>query len=463
MTKRTRAPIVCVLGHVDHGKTTLLDAVRKTNVAAKEAGGITQSIGASVITTKSGNKITFIDTPGHAAFSKMRSRGANVADIVILVVDASSGVKPQTLEALQLIKLAKIPFIVALTKIDLPSLNIEAVKGQLEKEEVIFEGRGGDTPVVQVSARTGKGLSELLETITLVGEVHEVHEAPNISLEAVVIESAKDRRGIVATVVVRSGSIKVGDQISAENTSGKVRALFNYRLESVKEIFAGEPAQILGFEDIPKVGSNISSGTSQKFPSFTSQIPTEVLEGEIPILIKAKDQGSMEALEGSIPSGFKVIFRSLGDVNESDVLIAKAANARIFTFATNISTNVAKLAETEGIKVEKFEIIYELIERLSEIIKKGEVEILGKAEIVALFPFNDKKIAGCKVISGKIGIKGSLILTRDEREVGRVRIISMKKMKAEVTEVKAGEEFGVIFEPQLDFSKGDVLVSVANK
>ncbi|OGM15878.1 hypothetical protein A2V56_05265 [Candidatus Woesebacteria bacterium RBG_19FT_COMBO_42_9] len=462
MEKSARAPIVCVLGHVDHGKTTLLDAIRTTNVASKEAGGITQGIGASVVTTKKGS-ITFIDTPGHAAFSNMRSRGAKVADIAILVVDATAGVKPQTSEAIQLIKSANIPFVVAITKIDLPSANIEEVKGQLTKEGILFEGRGGDTPVVAVSAKESKGLSELLETINLVAEVSGVKGERNSPLEAVVIESSKDKRGTVASIVVRAGRIKVGDQISAEAISGKVRALFNDKLESVREVGPGEPGQVLGFEEVPPVGASVRIGEVTQDLKVQPQKQAEVAEGEIPILIKTKDKGSIEAIEGVLPSLYKVINKGVGDVNESDVLAAKAASARIFVFGSKVTSSSAKLAETEGVVIEKFEIIYELIERLEEILKKGEVEIFGKAEIVATFPFNNKKVAGCKVVSGRIKIKDHLKLFRGDKDIGKVRVISMKKQKEEVTEVGAGEEFGVIFEPQLDFSKGDVLVSVASK
>lgn len=460
MAKATRPPIVCVLGHVDHGKTTLLDAIRKTNVAGKEAGGITQGIGASLVTTKEGKKITFIDTPGHAAFSKMRGRGANVADMAILVVDATSGVKPQTQEALQLIKSANIPFIVAITKIDLPSANIEGVKGQLEKEQVTFEGRGGDVPVVPISAKEQKGLNELLETISLVAEVQGTIFDPKSPLEATVIESSKSKSGPLASVVVRNGVIKVGDRISVEGVEGKVKALFNDQLKGIKEVGPGEPAQILGFEEVPLIGARVSIGVGISTSKPSSPGPVQVNEGELPILIKAGDVGSLEALEGSIIPGFRVIFKSVGDVSESDVLTAKASGARIFVFGSKIPGSSAKLAETEGVKIEKFEIIYELIERLQEIIKKGELEILGKAEIIASFPFNDKNIAGCKVLLGRINVKDNLILMKADVEVGRVKVISIKKAKQDVLEVKPGEEFGLLFAPELDFSKGDVLVSV---
>jgi len=460
MEKGFRAPIVCVLGHVDHGKTTLLDAIRKTNIALREVGGITQKIGASVVDIGSNKKITFIDTPGHATFSKMRSRGAKVADIAVLVVDASDGVKPQTIEALQIIKKEELPFIVAMTKIDLPAVNIEGTKGRLEKEGVIFEGRGGATPLVLVSAKEGKGIKELLETITLLAEIHDVKGNPKAVLESVVIESSKENRGVVASVIVRNGTLKVGDEIKTENVKGRVRALFNDLGKSVKEVYPGEPAQVLGFEEVPSVGGKIDIGTLQGENNEVREKIQPAKEGEIPIFIKAKDAGALEALEGSLPEKIIVIQKGVGDINESDILSAKSAGASVFAYGVSLSGSVSKLAETEGVVIEKFEIIYELLERLEEILRKGEVEIMGKAEILASFPFNQKKIAGCKVVSGRIAVKDRLVLLRGEKELGKVRALSIKKQKEELAEVKQGEEFGILFEPQLDFLKGDVLVSV---
>lgn len=459
---RIRAPIVTVLGHVDHGKTTLLDALRKTNIAVTEAGGITQSTGSSVVTTKEGKKITFIDTPGHAAFSDMRSRGAKVADIAILVVAADDGVKPQTKEALKLIKEAQIPLIVAISKIDLPSQNIEGVKGQLEKEGLLFESRGGDTPVVPVSAKKGKGIDELLETISLVAEVHEIKGDPARDLEAVVIESSRDKRGAFANVIVRNGTLMVGEDIYAENVGFRIRALFNYKGESVREVLPGEPAQILGFEEIPPVGAKVTNKGSLAGGEVKDEVQKvgKLSEGQIAVILKARSIGSLEALVANLPPNIVVIGSGVGDVNESDVLNAKSSNARIFAFESDVSANVAKLAETEGVHIEKFEVIYELLERLSELLKKGQVEILGKAEILAVFPFNNKKVAGCKAFEGRIAKNDNIIVTRGEKEVGMAKAVSMKRQKNTLTEAKAGEEFGVIFEPQLDFEIGDVLVSV---
>ncbi len=462
---RLRPPIIAVLGHVDHGKTTLLDAIRKTSVAAREAGGITQSIGASVVATK-GGPITFIDTPGHAAFSKMRSQGAKVADIAVLVVDASGGVKPQTLEALQIIREAQIPFIVCVTKMDLPSASLEAVQGQLEKEGVSFEGRGGDVPLVSVSAKKGIGVNELLETIILVSEVKGVEGSPEANLEAVVIETSQSKGGPLVSVIVRCGTLKVGEEVFCEDKTTKVKGLFDEKSKPISVVLPSEPAQILGFEELPAVGSIIRS-VAEAVPfqkqETTPQRPhyAGLKEGQIPVIIKAKNAGALEAILANLPKEVVVIDSGVGDIYESDVLRVKASSAKyIFAFESKASGDVLKLATSEGVKIEIFKVIYELFDKLNEIIKGGQVEILGKAEIVASFPFDKKKIAGCKLQEGKIAKSDAIILMRQDKEIGRVRIVSLKKQKTEITEAKNGEEFGILFEPQLDFAVGDMLVSV---
>ena len=465
MNNMTRLPIVTVLGHVDHGKTTLLDKIRTTNIAGKEAGGITQGIGASVVTTKEGKKITFIDTPGHAAFSKMRSRGASACDMAILVVDASDGVKPQTLEALQLIKDAGIPFIVAITKIDLPAADVEVVLGQLEKQGILFEGRGGNTPYLGISAKTGKGVQELLEMVSLVSEVSEIKADPKSPLLAVVIETSKEKGGLTVSLVVRDGTLKVGDTLYSEKSECKVRGLFDYQGKGVKEILPGEPGQVLGFSVVPDVGSIIS--TDKGLIKGNAQIITKkdqfkkVQEDELPVILKAKSIGALEALESTLPSKVVVVDSSVGDVLESDILMAKSTGAMVFAFESGISNSVLKLAEAEKVKTYKFQIIYELIDKLEEILAGGKEEILGKAEIIASFPFNDKRVAGCKVTNGKIVKTANLYLERGGKEIGKIKALSLKKAKQEVMEVKPGEEFGILFEPQLAFEIGDVVVSVA--
>lgn len=465
MEKGTRAPIVAVLGHVDHGKTTLLDVIRKTNIASREAGGITQGIGASMITLEDGKRITFVDTPGHAVFSAMRSRGAKVADIAILVVAADNGVKPQTKEALEMIKEAGVPFIVALTKTDLPSADVESAKGQLEKEGVLFEGRGGDVPVISLSAKKEEGIGDLLGTISLLSEVVGVEGSVDDPLEAVVIETAKDNRGPLVSAIVKSGKLSVGQAAYVEGIEAKVRGLFDFQLKSVKEILPGEPTQILGFSQLPPVGSVISSQKQESSvvtSGFQAKIRDRFQKEGLVVSIKAQTKGSLEALVASLPEGVVVTEAAIGGVSENDVLMAKTSGARIFAFESKITPSITKLADAEGVKIEKFDIIYKLLDRIDEIIKGGKVDILGKAEIIASFPFNDKKIAGSKVVSGKIKKNDNLTLMRGEKELGKVKAISIKKQKQDVGEVGQGEEFGVLFEPQLDFEVGDVIVSVAN-
>ncbi|MCJ7805345.1 GTP-binding protein [Patescibacteria group bacterium] len=462
-TTQTRPPIVTVLGHVDHGKTTLLDAIRKSNVASKEAGGITQSIGASTVTTKEGKTITFIDTPGHAAFSKMRSRGAKVADLALLVVAADDGVKPQTIEALQLIKAANIPFIVVASKVDLPSASVETLYGQLEKEQVLFENRGGATPLVQVSAKNGTGIEEILEMISLVADLEEIKADPKAILEAVVIETTKNTRGLLTSAVVRNGTLKVGQEVYCEGLRAKVRGLFDDKGQSVKEIICGFPAQILGFEKLPSVGAVISGSEASMALQVEGkkELQIKVEEGQLPVIVKAKNAGSLEAIIAGLPKDVVVLDSGVGDVFESDVLLARSSGAKyILAFESKAPTSVMKLAEAEGVKIEAFQIIYELFQKVEEILKGGQIEILGKAEIVASFPFNNKKVAGCRVTLGRINKTDTLIVQRGEKELGRVKIVSLKKQKQDIAEAKIGEEFGVIFAPQLDFAEGDVIVSV---
>lgn len=459
-----RAPIVTVLGHVDHGKTTLLDSLRKTNVAGREAGGITQKIGASVVTTKDGKKITFIDTPGHAAFSAMRSRGAKAADIAVLVVAADDGVAPQTKEAIKIITETKTPFIVALTKVDLATANLESVLSQLEKEGLFFEGRGGQTPKVEVSAKTGTGINELIELILLLAEVNEIKADAKNPLAAVVIETSKSKGGNLVSTVVRDGSFKVGDQLVSEGVACKVKGIFDEKGKPIKGVLPGEPAQILGFESLPSVGSKVvHSGESVKADStvYTKTKSAEIKEGQFPVIIRTGNAGSLEAVIASLPVEAVVVGSGVGEVRENDVFLAKSSGAIIYAFESKVPGSVLKLAETDGVKIKTFRVIYELFKDIEDIVKSGIKEVFGTAQIVAEFPFNDKKVAGCKVLKGRISKVDQLTLIRAEKEIGKVKILSLKKGKEEVGEVREGEEFGVLFVPQLDFAIGDVLISAA--
>jgi len=415
------------------------------------------------VVTKEGKRITFIDTPGHAAFSQMRSRGAKVADIAILVVAADDGVQPQTKEALAFIKEAEIPFIVAVTKVDLATANVEAALGQLEKESVFFEKRGGEVPWVGVSAKTGIGMEELINLISLLAEVGGINGNPEAELEAVVIETSMGKGGNLVSAVVRNGSITVGEILYFEGGSAKVRNLLSDH-GPIKKIMPGEAVQILGFETLPPVGSKLFSTVFDDKQEHIGKVSVGKLsKGEIGVFIKAGNAGSLEAVLGGIPAGITVIESSVGDIFESDVLNAKASSAiYIFAFETGVSSNVGKLAEAEGIKISSFKIIYELFSALEELVKKGKVEILGKAEIVGTFPFNNRRVAGSKVITGRIGKTDKLILMRGEKELGTIKVVSMKKQKQEITLASQGEEFGMLFEPQFDFTKGDVILSVTN-
>ncbi len=463
---KSRPPIVVVLGHVDHGKTSLLDAVRKTNITAGEAGGITQSIGASVVETNSGGKITFIDTPGHAAFGEMRSRGAKVADIAVLVVAQDDGVKPQTKEALEIIKKSDIPFVVAGTKSDIAGVSSEKLQGELEKEEVFFEGRGGQVPFVSVSVKSKTGLTELMEILLLMSQVAELKSDPMEALEAVVIESGKDKMGPVATVVVRNGEMRIGEKLFAEEIECKVRALFDDKGKPIKNVKPGFPAKVFGFNQAPPVGALVT----RELVKIEKETPKprgifdlrRLKDDEIPLILKADNLGSLEAIVASLPRKIIVVDSGVGDVTSSDVIAAKTGDAYIFAFESKIPNNIAKLADAEKVKVERFDIIYELLQRLEEILQKGRTEILGRAEILDSFPFDKKKVAGCKVLEGRISKGDSLLLTRDGKELGKGKAVSLKKQKNEVASVGVSEEFGVIIDPELDFNPGDVIVSVRN-
>ena len=464
--KSLRPPIVSVLGHVDHGKTTLLDAIRKSDVASHEAGGITQSIGASQIETKQG-KITFIDTPGHAIFSGMRERGVKLADIALLVVASDDGVMPQTEEALSYLKNSKTPFIVVFTKTDLPSSNIEKAKTQLEEREVFFEGRGGDTPFVVTSVKKGilSGIDELVEMIYLFSEVNEIKGESAGELNGVVVETNKDNRGILVSIVVKSGALRVGQEILAGGVRAKVRGLFDSTNKSIKEILPGQPGVILGFTELPEVGGVVleSSSKVQKESVSFSDKNQEVGEGEIAFVLKARTAGSLEAIKASLPKVAIVLHSSVGDVTESDIFFAKSVSARILVFESKVSGSVKKLADTEGVKIETFRIVYELLTYVTDLIESGQEVIKGKAEVLNVFPFNNKKVAGCRILMGEIKRGEELILMRGEGEVGKVKVISMRKQKNDIEKALPGEECGIIFVPNLDFEVGDVLVSVVKK
>lgn len=460
----TRPPIVSVLGHVDHGKTTLLDKIRKSRVQEREAGGITQGIGASQIETKDGKKITFIDTPGHSAFAKMRSRGANLSDISLLVIAANDGVKPQTKEALRFIEESGSPFLVVATKIDLPSASIEKVKKDLKESGVKVEEEGGDVPVVSVSAKSGEGIDELLEMIILMSEVVGIEAKEEDDLEAVIVETNKDKRGMLVSVILKNGTLKIADEIYADGIRAKVRGLFDHTNKPVKKVGPGDPVLILGFSELPSVGEKLVEFGKQdkEIRETTNQKRSiDLDEGKIPIAVKAESQGSLEAVLENIPEKFSVIHSGVGDVKDSDIFLAKNAKpARIFVFKAKVPKDVSRLADTESVEVEQYEIIYKMLEKLEEIEKEGKEEILGEAIILEKFPFNKKIVAGSKITKGQIKMGDKLHLYQEDEHIGNVRVTSMRKLKDKIKIAKEGEELGIIFSPQLDFSVGNVLKSI---
>lgn len=456
---KLRPPIVTVLGHVDHGKTTLLDAIRKSDIAAREAGGITQGIGASKVVTPEG-QITFVDTPGHAAFSKMRARGAKIADIAVLVVAADDGIMPQTLEALSYIKENKMPLIVAITKTDLPSANAEKVQGQLEQEEIFFEGRGGSTPLVEVSVKAGRGIDELVETILLLAGVTGFEADPQGSLSAVVIETSKDKRGVLVAAVVKNGMIRVGDEVYAADIKTKIKGLFDQANKAVEEAVPSDPVLILGFNELPEVGVEITR--ERKPVSPTTQRPAgraKTKDGELALILKVKSAGTIEAVTSSLPERVFVLAASVGEVTESDVFLAKTAGAMIVAFEAAIPGSVRRLAQTEGVVVVGFKIIYEIVDYIKELIDGDRMQVLGKAEVLAEFPFNKTRVAGCKIFEGKIQKTDKIVLFRGENKLGETKIASMRREKNVLNEAKAGEECGLVLVPLLPFEKGDILVA----
>lgn len=460
MSLQKKPPVVTIMGHVDHGKTTLLDFIRKTKLASKEFGEITQSIGAYQISI--GNqKITFIDTPGHKAFSQMRCRGAQAADLIVLVVAANDGVMQQTKESIEIIKEAKIPFIVAINKIDLPEASVEPIKKQLSESQVFVEGYGGDVVTVPISAKTGEGVDQLLEMILLTAELQDLKADPQGIFEACVIESRADKFcGPLIDLIVKNGSLKKGDSIQIDGTIAKVKMLRD-EWGKIKEIaLPSDPVQVLGFSCLPKAGTK----------ALEKEAPAEKNSEEnkktLKIILKADVLGSLEAIFGCLPKEIEVVEKSSGEITQSDIMLAKTLRAEIYGFNTPISTNIVKLAETEKVSVKSYRIIYDLLKDLEERLKapakdQKNYTVLGKAEILAIFEMKGEKIAGGRVLEGKINKNSPVVVEREGVELGRVKIVSLKEQKQDINEAAAPSEFGAILTGKLDFREGDMLLSVS--
>lgn len=468
-------PVVAILGHVDHGKTTLLDAIRKTTIAQREHGGITQKIGAYQVEIQhegEKRKITFIDTPGHEAFLSMRSRGASASDIALLIVSSSDGVMPQTEESIRHIKEAKVPMLVVLTKSDLTTSDPAKVRSQLTKAGISLEGFGGDVPVVSVSAKKNKGIKELLEMILLVSAMNHITKDEKAPFSGVVIESRIDSHaGVLVSIVVKSGILKLAEQLVCEGTEAKVRGLIGESGKRMTEILPGDPVEVLGFSQIAPVGALVEKKGEQiqKTQDGVSQTKASSVEGKqaieqmlLPIILKTDVQGSLEAIIAALPQGIGILEKGTGFINEGDVLLAKSSKAIVVGFNTKVKPEALKLAQTEGVLIKTYTIIYELIEELNDAMRelKGENrKILGRAEVIGSFVIKDNKIIGVRVVEGQISKGNKVLLTRSDKEIGKATIASLRQQKENKTTVLKSEECGIILSPSLDFSLGDMLLS----
>lgn len=481
----SRSPIVTILGHVDHGKTSLLDYIRKTRITAKEHGGITQKIGAYEVDTMLKeypvSRITFIDTPGHEAFTKLRSRGAQSADIAILVIDAKDSLMPQTIESIAHIKASKIPFIVALNKCDLPDANPQKVERDLLKHNIQTEHQGGAVPAVKISAKTGLGIPDLLETILLMTTDLKLTYDPAHPAKAIIVETNKDKRGIVASVILQDGALKVGDTVyTADNKVVKIRAMMNDLGVSLREILPSTPVIILGFNDMPEVGTILSGVESELAPQASTPVSDQPLhpafnmedilspkkeERKLALVVKTDSQGSLEALDQSLSGNKKIdlILAAIGDIHRSDIFLAKATGAIVIGFSVIVDPETQMLAQQEKVVIKTYSIIYELIDELEEvaslIAEKEAVakNLKGEAKVLASFEIKGEKVFGLNVTKGKFSVGDEIEVFREANSFGKAKIVSLKFRAKNIPEAKKGEECGMLLSPPLDMRAGDVV------
>jgi len=465
---KSRPPVIVVLGHVDHGKTTLLDYIRKAKVAEKESGGITQHIGAYEIEFKD-QKITFIDTPGHEAFSAMRYRGAKIADIALLIIDSVEGIKQQTKEALEHIKKVGIPMIVVLNKIDKQGANVIKAKQQLAELGILVEGFGGDIPVAEISATTGQGVDDLLEVIILLAEMEDLKADLTVDASGVIIETYLDKnRGPTATVLITSGILKKGDIVGTNSAVAKIRFLENFQGEIIDASYPSMPVVILGFDVVPRVGEafkifpDIESAQSYvaKKVKKEKELPSEVLESNkkiLNIILKADVLGSLEAIENvlkGLPQDLVVIriFKAgAGDISETDLKLASSGKAVIIGFRVGVDSLIKRIAEKDGIMIFNFNIIYDLIQKVREMMQgllKPETKRnqISGLEVLAVFkPVEKGQVIGCRVKEGfmKKGVMAEIY--RDEKLIDKGKILELQKNNIPVNEAKYGEEIGMLF------------------
>lgn len=463
--KLKRPPVVVVMGHVDHGKTTLLDVIRKANVAGKEAGGITQAVGAYEITHNK-EKITFIDTPGHQAFTKMRSRGAKIADIAILVVAADDGVQPQTEEAIRIIQEEDMPFVVAINKIDKSNADVERVKAQLAKASVLLEGFGGSVSFQPISAKANQGIEELLDLILLAADVEEFTYDPKASATGFILEAHRDSRvGNIATVIIKNGTLSQGDAIFAGTVGGKVKGLKNFLGKPEKSLSPSSPALILGFDSLPQIGDEFGVGA----PATTSEstaTQNEAMTGEtVNFMLKADVAGSLEALTELVktltpPDGKKLhlVGQSVGEVTEGDAKMAASMKASIVAFNTKVSPAAKTVIKNNHLHVFEAKVVYHLIEALADFLKRGgKLPVIGELEILAVFDQKNflKQIVGGKVIMGVMKNQNDIEIVRGGTEVGFGKLMNLQQLKKEVDEVHAGAECGMLINSKTRIEVGD--------
>jgi translation initiation factor IF-2 len=489
-----RAPVVTIMGHVDHGKTSLLDAIRTTNVVSEEAGGITQHIGAYQVVTPAGQKITFIDTPGHEAFTAMRQRGAQVTDIVVLVVAADDGVKPQTVEAINHAKAAQVPMIVAINKIDKQGADPQRVRTELLSHEIVVESLGGDTLEIEVSALKKIGLDKLLEAIALQAEVLELTANPDRPAEGVIVEAKLERgRGPVGTALVQRGTLRLGDLIVAGSAYGRVRALINDLGEQVKEAGPSVPVEVLGFDSAPEAGDQFavveSEARAREITDYRlrerrkrlavagqrgslEQMMTQLKAAgtkEFTLLVKGDVQGSVEAIVAALDKlgtdevRARIIHAGVGGITESDVGLASTSGAVILGFNVRANAQAREAAEHDGVEIRYYAVIYDLVDEVKQAMSgllapTRRETFLGNAEILEVFTISKVgKVAGCRVTEGKVERGAHVRLIRDNVVVHEGKLSTLKRFKDEVKEVIAGQECGMAFEGYQDMRQGDVI------
>ena len=488
----TRPPVVTILGHVDHGKTSLLDSIKNSKVADKEVGGITQHIGAYPVESN-GNPITFWDTPGHAAFTAIRARGARVTDIAVLVVAADDGIMPQTLEAINHAKAAEVPIIVAINKMDLPGADPEKIKRQLSEQELLVEDWGGDVISVDVSAKTGAGIDNLLENLLLVAEIGELRANPNKLAYGVVVEAKLDRkRGPSTTVLIQDGTLSVGDFIVAGASYGRVKALFDDLGKPLQSVLPGCPAEVLGFGSVPEAGDQLVVTTNERegrskaeensktrnpqsgqnraltLEEVVNQTDTDEIK-ELNLVVKADVQGSVEAVRGALEKlvdedvKVRILHTGSGAVTESDILLASASEAIVISFSIGSEPSAERLADRMGVEIRHYNIIYQLIDDVEKALH-GMLDpvytevIVGRAEIREVFEGRrGTQIAGCRVIEGRIIRSGDVRVMRDGQNVEDGVINSLRHFREEVNEMNAGTECGIVIQGFNDFKEGDIL------